>query len=767
MMFNMSMPLSKTILRPRLNTTTTVFIQQIQYQQPQNLAILLRLFGTEGTVGQILPTTIIHRRHGVSTTVTTNHDQRRLFSRQRDRVTAVSTSSSSSLQMEDEYDYDHGEVDRTASSSNTTKGRRKQIFFQSLGCPRNFVDTEVMVGLSIRDGTMDVTTSVGDADVIVVNTCGFLQSAREESKGVIQSMIDSKKKDCKLIVTGCMVNLLKHQQQRQNQQQQDQKNQRPNGNSNKSAGQQQQQQQQPPNGAGGEIEFLQDFPQIDVMLSAGEIDQVVERIQALDIQKERDNNEKNRKRNKKMTKGSSRQQQQLQQDDDHGNDDDTFLQQQHHYQQQHRTPVAVGSAMQSMSYQRSSRRSFLERGDTPRFLATPPHYAYIKIAEGCRKRCSFCVIPTIKGRLQSKPIHQVVDEFTTIRHHGNAKEIILIAQDLGDYGKDWKKSTSTTAVVANDDTTAAAAVTIAINDGGGGGGCSPDAQQQNQDPKSPLTLLLEALLKSMDDDEEEEDDRTTERNRFWLRLLYLYPDEITPDLITVMANDTRIARYVDLPIQHSHDDILRSMRRKTSSVDIVNTITLLRRHVPDVSIRTSLMVGYPGETERHFQHLLDFVKEVQLDHVGVFMYSNEELAHSSKLPNHVSQSVKEDRYNRLMATQLSIVEERNKERVARKERLLIVIEGIKENDDDDPDDHTTFTIVGRHVGQCPDIDGQVLLEGQPRVYPGERYWVEVTGYDGHDLIAKVLPEEEEDNDDTTTTTTTITRMDPVATAVSS
>ena len=448
----------------------------------------------------------------------------------------------------------------------------KKIMFQSLGCPRNFVDTEVMLGLSVQSG-MEITQDPEDADYLVVNTCGFLESARQESKETIQELASAKKENAKLLVTGCMVNLHKDQ-------------------------------------------ILEEFPGVDSILGSGAIDRVIEAIQKLE----------------------------------EGSGDRLVLS--------------------------AHRRSFLSRGDVPRLLATPPHYAYLKIAEGCRKRCSFCIIPSIKGRLQSKPISELVEEFQAIREHG-ASEIILIAQDLGDYGKDITSLSSPTGLVQ----------------------------------------LLRSLLDSTDDPD------------LWLRLLYLYPDEITPELIELMQSDPRICRYLDMPIQHSHDQILKLMRRKTTGDQIKSTINLLREKIPGIHIRTSLMVGFPGETEDHFQHLLDFVEEYELDNVGVFTYSDEALAYSSRLHNHVSEEVKEERYNRLMEAQLETVRRKNQARVDKKERFEVVVEGM--NDEN--------MIFGRYYGQCPDIDGQVLLgNDQQSVYAGGRYLVEVTGFDEYDLIGKIV-----------------------------
>jgi len=450
----------------------------------------------------------------------------------------------------------------------------KKIMFQSLGCPRNFVDTEVMLGLSVQSG-MEITQDPEDADYLVVNTCGFLESARQESRETIQELVSAKKENAKLVVTGCMVNLHKDQ-------------------------------------------ILEEFPGVDSVLGSGAVDKVVDAIQ-------------------KLEEGTA------------------------------------GDQLVLAAH----RRSFLSRGDVPRFLATPPHYAYVKIAEGCRKRCSFCIIPSIKGRLQSKPIPELMEEFQAVLEMGPS-EIILIAQDLGDYGKD---------------------ITT---------------------PSSPSNLvhLLRALLASTDDPD------------LWLRLLYLYPDEITPDLIELIQSDSRICRYLDMPIQHSHDQILKLMRRKTTGNQIKSTIQELREKIPGIHIRTSLMVGFPGETEEHFQHLLNFVEEYELDNVGVFTYSDEALAYSSRLKHHVSEEVKEERYHRLMEAQLKTVRRKNQQRVDRKERYEVVIEGLRDEK----------TIAGRYYGQCPDIDGQVLLniDDEKSVHAGARYLVEVTGFDEYDLIGRIV-----------------------------
>ena len=454
-----------------------------------------------------------------------------------------------------------------------------KIFFQSLGCPRNFVDTEVMLGIVLQAG-FELTQQVKKADYLVINTCGFLKAARDESRSEIQQLLQTKKPNAKLIVTGCMVNLHKD-------------------------------------------EILQDYPDIDHVLGAGSIDKILNVIVQNEVEQEEGG----------MT------------------------------------------ASTDQSSRRPSPKSFLQNGDVPRFVATPKHYAYLKIAEGCRKRCSFCIIPKIKGALQSKPVPQIIQECRALLSSGNGcKEIIMIAQDLGDYGKDFQR-------------------------------------QNVQDDHVTLESMLRDLLANLNDYPD-----------LWLRLMYLYPDEITDEIIDMMEADKRICRYLDMPIQHINDIILKRMRRKTSGVDIRRVITKLRARLPDIHIRTSLMVGFPGETEEQFQELLDFVREARLENVGVFEYSNEEIAPSSRLDNHVVENVKRERYDRLMKAQLQVVCDRNRERVQQRQVLeQVVIEGLHPENEN--------WIVGRYFGQCPDIDGQVIindisrLQGEP-IIPGARYRVE-------------------------------------------
>lgn len=439
-----------------------------------------------------------------------------------------------------------------------------KIHFVSLGCPRNLVDSEVMLGILLKAG-YEVAPELPEADFLVINTCGFLEASRQESLDTIKDTLATRKKTAKLVVTGCMVqthhDILK-----------------------------------------------KEFPGIDYLLGSGDVEGILN---------------------------------------------------------------AVQSTQQGEMI--SNARSYLEVGEIPRQVSTPKHFAYLKIAEGCRKRCSYCIIPNIKGPLKSKSEEQILKEFNVLLDQG-AHEIILIAQDLGDYGKD-KGSKNLAALIA----------------------------------------LIKAMLAS--------------DKKFWLRLLYLYPDEITDELIALIKSDSRICPYLDMPIQHINNAMLKSMHRATSKEDIISTITKLRKEVKGVVIRTSLIVGFPGETEEQFQELEQFIQEHPLDNVGIFKYSREPQSHSYNLPNQISEEVKEERYHRLMQIQQKMVNKQNKKWVGRK--VPVIVEGYHPE--------TRMLMVGRHYGQCPDIDGQVIINDGRKVKAfGQVYTVEITDVAGYDLVGRVL-----------------------------
>ncbi len=439
-----------------------------------------------------------------------------------------------------------------------------RINFTSLGCPRNLVDSEVMLGILLKAGY-----EIGDlqeADFLVLNTCGFLEASRNESMDTVGELLSIKKSSAKLIVTGCMVQT-------------------------------------------HSVLLKETYPAIDYLLGSGDLEGILRAVQS----------------------------------------------------------TSQGEII-------TSARSYLEAGEVPRRLSTPKHFAYLKIAEGCRKRCAYCVIPIIKGPLKSKSPEQVLKEFNLLLNQG-VSEVILIAQDLGDYGKD-------------------------------------------QGGKS-ITALL-ALLKDLLQVEKE----------FWLRLLYLYPDEITEDLIALMKSDPRICPYLDMPIQHINNTLLKSMRRATSGEQIKQVISQLRAAIPNISIRTSLIVGFPGETEEQFEELVTFLKEYPLDNVGIFKFSREPGSHAYDLPHQIDEDVKESRYHRLMQVQKKIVKKTLKKKLLGK-TLKVVVEGYHPE--------SNLLMLGRHQGQCPDIDGQVIINDCRKVKAfGQLYDVEITDVSDYDLVGRVL-----------------------------
>ncbi|MBJ7449733.1 MAG: 30S ribosomal protein S12 methylthiotransferase RimO [Parachlamydiales bacterium] len=437
-----------------------------------------------------------------------------------------------------------------------------KVHFISLGCPRNLVDTEVMLGLMLQAG-YEVTESAQEADYLVVNTCGFLESSRQESLDTIGMLMDEKKENAKMVVTGCMVQ--KHKEV-----------------------------------------VKEHFPQVDYLLGSGDVGSLLDL-----IHKEN--------RGERVT----------------------------------------------------SAKSFLQSGEVPRVQSTPKHYAYLKIAEGCKKKCAFCLIPDIKGKLKSKTIDQITKEFNTLLKNG-VQEVILIAQDLGDWGKD-------------------------------------------HEPRQTLTQLLKEILKIQGD--------------YWLRLLYLYPDEITDDLIDIIKNDSRVCRYLDMPMQHIDDSILKAMRRKTTGGDIRNTLQKLRQEIPEIVIRTSLMVGFPGETEEQFQLLKTFVQDHPLDNIGVFQYSAEVGTTAASMEDQIDEDVKERRYHELMQTQLKVLNKKQQQWIGK--TIPVIVEGYHPE--------TDLLMVGRHYGQCPEIDGQVVINDGRKVKAfGKRYLVEITQVADYDLIGKVV-----------------------------
>jgi ribosomal protein S12 methylthiotransferase len=313
--------------------------------------------------------------------------------------------------------------------------------------------------------------------------------------------------------------------------------------------------------------------------------------------------------------------------------------------------------------------TYLYDESTPRNLATPAWTAYVKIAEGCDHSCAFCAIPSFRGRFRSRDPRSIRAEAEALASRG-VREINLIAQDSSHYGRD-----------------------LQLREG------------------------LAGLLESLND---------VERLR-WVRLHYLYPNTITPHLIDTMARLPRIVDYVDLPLQHAHAATLKRMRRGGSAESHLDLLRQFRRRMPDGALRSTMIVGFPGETEEEFATLLDFVGEARFDHLGVFTYSHEERTAAGELEDDVAAEVKHERRERLMDLQAGLVEEANRRRIG--STVEVLVEGAH------PD--TEHLLVGRTAGQALDVDGQVLIN-DGHAEPGEFVRVELTEVAGYDLVGRVV-----------------------------
>ena len=429
----------------------------------------------------------------------------------------------------------------------------------SLGCPKNLVDSEVMLGL-LRESGYELTTDEEEADIFIVNTCSFIEPARHESVGVINRFLDGGKK---LVVTGCLA-----------QQYAD--------------------------------ELAEELPEISALIGTGEFHRIVEICDLLD--------------------GNAH------------------------------TLIEV------------SPPQYLYDQFTPRILATPRHYAYLKIAEGCDNRCSFCTIPQLRGKHRSRTLDSLLIEARSLAQKG-VRELILISQDSTYYGMD-------------------------------------------RTGKGQLPALLRGLVKIEGLD--------------WIRILYAYPTLIDEELLGVIATENKICKYLDIPYQHIHDDILRRMARHTTSRQLRSKLAQIKRAVPDITLRSTFIVGFPGETKEHFGALLDFLQEAEFDHLGVFAYSREENTPSAKLKGQVSEKVKEERVNRLVEIQRQIAC-RKRQSLVGKDVMVIV------------DDVENSHFVARHEGQAPEIDDVVYINQMERANQiGGFMRVKIVGVYEFDLIGEVI-----------------------------
>src|SRR3954469_22592646 len=459
----------------------------------------------------------------------------------------------------------------------------------SLGCPKNLVDSEVMLGLAAEAGH-ELTQDPSAADVLVVNTCAFIDSAKQESIDTILEMAEHKKGGAcrRLIVTGCMAERYRD-------------------------------------------ELKKAIPEIDAVLGTGEVPQIVGAISG-------------------------------------GAAPLAF----------HRSPE--GLALQSSQPApgpeppaptgRREAPTYLYDASTPRIFATPRHYAYIKIAEGCDYKCAFCIIPTLRGAYRSRPAESIVREARALADRG-VKELLLISQDTTFYGID-------------------------------------------RGERGALARLLREL-------------NAIEGLR-WIRLLYLYPTTITDDVLDAMAECEKVCRYIDLPLQHASAAVLKRMRRPGNRATYDKLLGRIRQRVPGVTLRTTLIVGFPGETDEDFAELEAFVEDTRFDHLGVFTYSHEEGTRAFTAADDVSSSTKRKRRDRVMKRQQRIVAKAQTARVGAEAYVLV----------DGPSPEHELVLQGRLEGQAPDIDPVVFLtDCDSEAYSaGQLVRARIVEAKGYDLVAK-------------------------------
>jgi ribosomal protein S12 methylthiotransferase len=458
----------------------------------------------------------------------------------------------------------------------------------SLGCAKNLVDAEIMLGSVLQRG-MEITSRAEDADVLVVNTCAFIDSAKEES---IEAILEAhqqhglnKRSGQKLVVSGCMSQRFAR-------------------------------------------ELREEMPEVDAFIGLDQVSQLGEIV------------EKILKKRATLNAGSSM------------------------------LDVASDNGDAGLAFA-DRRPTYIPDYDTPRFRLTPAHSAYVKIAEGCNHPCSFCVIPQMRGKHRSRTPQSVLAEIRGLVSEG-VREINLISQDTTYYGMDlWTAKAG--------------------------------PRQPVDSTRGPTLTGLLREIQEIDGD-------------FWVRLLYTHPAHWSDELIDTIAQCDKVARYIDIPLQHIDEAMLGRMRRETSRQHIENLIYKLRAGIPAVTLRTTFIVGFPGETDEEFTSLLDFIRNARFERLGIFKYSQEEGSRAAKMRGQITVKIKNARYRMAMSIQQEIAHETAREKIGRELKLLV----------DQPH-------VARSEADAPDVDARVILSKEAPV--GEFVWRPIVGSRGYDLLA--------------------------------
>lgn len=438
------------------------------------------------------------------------------------------------------------------------------ILFISLGCDKNLVDSEVMLGLLDAKG-YQIVDDEAEADIIVVNTCCFIHDAKEESVQTILEMAEYKKggRLKALVVTGCLAQ--RYQQ-----------------------------------------EILDEIPEVDAVLGTTSYDKIVD---------------------------------------------------------------AVEESLAGKGHVELADIDALPLPEAKRLVTTGGHFAYLKIAEGCDKHCTYCIIPKLRGNYRSVPMERLVKEAEELAEQG-VKELILVAQETTIYGKDLYGEKS-------------------------------------------LHKLLRKLCQIS--------------GIRWIRVLYCYPEEIDDNLIQAMKEEKKVCHYLDLPIQHASDVILKRMGRRTSKEQLVGIVKKLRSEIPDITLRTTLITGFPGETQEQHEELMDFVDTMEFDRLGVFTYSPEEDTPAAKMPDQIPEQVKEDRQAELMELQQDIAFEQAEAMIGRE--VLVMIEGKVADEN---------AYVGRTYKDAPNVDGFIFVNTDEELMSGDFAKVKITGALEYDLIGELM-----------------------------
>jgi ribosomal protein S12 methylthiotransferase len=561
------------------------------------------------------------------------------------------------------------------------KDRPLRVGLISLGCAKNLVDAEIMLGSLLKDG-MEITNDAAEADVVIVNTCSFIDSAQEESVDTIlesAELREAKHRGQGLVVSGCLPQRFRE-------------------------------------------ELPKLLPEVDAFMGIDQVAQVPEIVRQAMVRrgermKERSTFNVQRSTAKERIVGKI-----AELDKDKINSEHETSEAIRGTEKFGKTKTAVGNSPSSTLHPPSStpvdvtaRPIFIPDFATPRFRLTPKHFAYVKIAEGCNHPCSFCIIPRMRGSHRSRAQSDIVAEARALIADG-VKELNLISQDSTYYGLDLRPNHNR-AISSPEKFTAA-------------------ARSLPAEATTLCTLLRE--LNALPGD-------------FWIRLLYTHPAHWTDELIQTIADCPKVARYVDIPLQHIHENMLERMRRETSQQYIVELLKKIRAGIPGIALRTTFIVGFPGETKEYFDTLLEFIRETRFERLGVFAYSREDGTRAGQMAGQIPVKEKRRRRERAMAAQHKIASEISQSFIGR--TLKVLVEGkanarqlqsanvsswehglTRETETQKLKLKTQNYLVARGEADAPDIDGRVYVSGP--LPPGEFARVKVIGHTDYDLIAE-------------------------------